>query len=49
MAEEYGFDLKTTHASDEVAEMALAGIPDGNFWLLAHTDESKAKVQRGQR
>jgi len=45
MAEEYGFDLKTTHP-DEVAEMALAGIPDGNFWLLAHTDESKAKVQR---
>jgi NAD(P)-dependent dehydrogenase (short-subunit alcohol dehydrogenase family) len=45
MAEEYGFDLKTTHP-DEVAEMALAGIPNGDFWLLAHTDESKAKVQR---
>ena len=45
MAEEFGFDLKTTHP-DEVAEMALAGIPDGNFWLLAHTEESMAKVQR---
>lgn len=45
MAEEFGFDLKTTHP-DEVAEMALAGIPNGDFWLLEHTDESKAKVQR---
>ena len=45
MAEEFGFDLKTTHP-DEVAEMALAGIPDGNFWLLAHTEDSMAKVQR---
>jgi NAD(P)-dependent dehydrogenase (short-subunit alcohol dehydrogenase family) len=45
MAEEYGFDLKTTHP-DEVAEMALAGLPNGDFWLLAHTDESKAKIQR---
>ena len=44
MAEEYGFDLKTT--LDEVAEMALAGIPNGDFWLLEHTEESKAKVQR---
>ena len=31
---------------DEVAEMALAGIPNGDFWLLEHTEESKAKVQR---
>jgi NAD(P)-dependent dehydrogenase (short-subunit alcohol dehydrogenase family) len=45
MAEEFGLDLKTTHP-DEVAEMALAGIPEGNFWLLAHTEESMAKVQR---
>ena len=45
MAEEYGFDLQTTHP-DEVAEMALAGIPNGDFWLLEHTEESKAKVQR---
>ena len=45
MAEEFGINIQTTHP-DEVAEMALAGIPNGDFWLLAHTDESKAKVQR---
>tara|TARA_Y100000385_G_scaffold272447_1_gene313299 strand:- start:256 stop:717 length:462 start_codon:yes stop_codon:yes gene_type:complete len=45
MAEEFGINIQTTHP-DEVAEMALAGIPNGDFWLLAHTEESKAKVQR---
>ena len=33
MAEEYGINLQTTHP-DEVAAMALQGLPEGNFWLL---------------
>ncbi len=45
MAEEYGINLQTTHP-DEVADMALQGLPEGNFWLLALTEENEAKIQR---
>ena len=45
MAAEYGMDLKTTHP-DEVAEMALAALPEGNFWLLELTEENEAKIRR---
>ena len=45
MAEEFGINLQTTHP-DEVAEMALKGLPDGNFWLLELTDENEAKIRR---
>lgn len=45
MAAEYGIEIPTTHP-DEVAAMALEGIANGEFWLLTHTEDSKAKIQR---
>jgi len=45
MAEEFGINLQTTHP-DEVAEMALKGLPDGNFWLLELTEANEAKIRR---
>jgi len=45
MAEEFGINLQTTHP-DEVAEMALSRLPDGNFWLLTLTEENEAKIRR---
>jgi len=45
MADEFGFELKTTHP-DEVAEMALAKLPGGEFWLHTLTEDHEAKIQR---
>ena len=45
MAEEFGFELKTTHP-DEVAEMALAKLPGGEFWLHTLTEDHEAKIRR---
>ena len=42
MAEEFGINLQTTHP-DEVAEMALSRLPDGNFWLLTLTEKTRPK------
>lgn len=44
MAAEFGIDLKSTHP-DEVAEMALAGLREDAFWLLATTPETDAKIR----
>ena len=48
MAEEYGFDLKTTHP-DEVAEMALAGIPTATFGYWLTPMRVKPRCSAGQR
>ena len=45
MAEEFGFELKTTHP-DEVAEMALEKLQNGNFWLHTLTEDHEAKIRR---
>jgi NAD(P)-dependent dehydrogenase (short-subunit alcohol dehydrogenase family) len=44
MAAEYGFELETTHP-DEVAEMAVAGIENDAFWLLATTPDTDEKIR----
>jgi len=45
MAEEFGFELKTTHP-DEVAEMALEKLQNGDFWLHTLTEDHEAKIRR---
>ena len=44
MAAEYGIEMNVTHP-DEVAEMAIAGIEQDQFWLLKTTPETDAKIQ----
>lgn len=44
MCAEFGIDLQTTHP-DEVADMALAGLEQDAFWLLATTPETDAKIR----
>ena len=44
MAAEYGIDLQTTHP-DEVAAMAVAGLEEDAFWLLATTPETDEKIR----
>ena len=44
MAAEFGFDLQTTHP-DEVAEMAIKGLKQDAFWLLATTEETDQKIR----
>ncbi|MCX2982215.1 SDR family NAD(P)-dependent oxidoreductase [Halieaceae bacterium IMCC14734] len=44
MAAEYGIEMNVTHP-DEVAEMAVAGIEQDQFWLLKTTPETDAKIQ----
>ena len=44
MCAEFGIDLQTTHP-DEVAEMAVAGLQQDAFWLLATTEDTDAKIQ----
>jgi NAD(P)-dependent dehydrogenase (short-subunit alcohol dehydrogenase family) len=44
MAAEYGIELQTTHP-DEVAAMALAGLEQDAFWLLATTPETDEKIR----
>lgn len=44
MAAEYGIELQTTHP-DEVAEMAVAGLQQDAFWLLATTAETENKIR----
>jgi NAD(P)-dependent dehydrogenase (short-subunit alcohol dehydrogenase family) len=44
MCAEFGIELQTTHP-DEVAEMAVAGLRQDAFWLLATTEDTDAKIQ----
>jgi NAD(P)-dependent dehydrogenase (short-subunit alcohol dehydrogenase family) len=44
MCAEFGIDLQTTHP-DEVAAMAVAGLREDAFWLLATTEDTDAKIQ----
>ncbi|MDG1944234.1 MAG: SDR family NAD(P)-dependent oxidoreductase [Halioglobus sp.] len=44
MCAEFGIELQTTHP-DEVAEMALAGLENDAFWLLATTPETDGKIR----
>ncbi|MCR9185597.1 MAG: SDR family NAD(P)-dependent oxidoreductase [Halieaceae bacterium] len=44
MAAEYGIELQTTHP-DEVAAMAVAGLEEDAFWLLATTPETDEKIR----
>ena len=44
MAAEYGIELQTTHP-DEVAAMAVAGLEQDAFWLLATTPETDEKIR----
>ena len=44
MAAEWGIELETTHP-DEVAEMAVKGIEQDAFWLLATTPDTDAKIR----
>lgn len=44
MAAEWGIELQTTHP-DEVADMALAGLEQDAFWLLATTEDTEAKIR----
>lgn len=44
MAAEYGIELQTTHP-DEVAEMAVKGLEQDAFWLLATTEDTDAKIR----
>ena len=44
MAAEWGIELQTTHP-DEVAEMAVAGLREDAFWLLATTEDTDAKIR----
>jgi NAD(P)-dependent dehydrogenase (short-subunit alcohol dehydrogenase family) len=44
MAAEYGIEMNVTHP-DEVAEMAVSGIEQDQFWLLKTTPETDAKIR----
>jgi NAD(P)-dependent dehydrogenase (short-subunit alcohol dehydrogenase family) len=44
MCAEFGIELQTTHP-DEVAEMAIAGLQQDAFWLLATTPETDSKIR----
>lgn len=44
MAARFGIEMQTTHP-DEVADMALRGLEQDAFWLLATTPETDAKIQ----
>lgn len=44
MAAEWGIELQTTHP-DEVAAMAVAGLEQDAFWLLATTEDTEAKIR----
>ena len=44
MCAEFGIELQTTHP-DEVAAMAVAGLREDAFWLLATTEDTDAKIQ----
>jgi NAD(P)-dependent dehydrogenase (short-subunit alcohol dehydrogenase family) len=44
MAAEYGIELQSTHP-DEVAEMAIAGLREDAFWLLATTPDTDDKIR----
>ncbi len=43
MAAQWGIELKTTHP-DEVAQMAVEGLRNNAFWLLATTPETEQKI-----
>ncbi len=45
MAAEYGIEMQVTHP-DEVADMAVAGLEQDAFWLLATTPETDDKIRR---
>jgi NAD(P)-dependent dehydrogenase (short-subunit alcohol dehydrogenase family) len=45
LAESAGVEFKLTEP-DEVADMALAGIRDGRFWILSREGKSDARLQR---
>jgi NAD(P)-dependent dehydrogenase (short-subunit alcohol dehydrogenase family) len=45
MAAEYGIELQSTHP-DEVAAMAVAGLEQDAFWLLATTPDTDDKIRR---
>ncbi len=44
MAAQWGIELKTTHP-DEVAQMAVEGLRNNAFWLLATTPETDQKIR----
>jgi NAD(P)-dependent dehydrogenase (short-subunit alcohol dehydrogenase family) len=44
MAAEWGIELQTTHP-DEVAQMAVEGLQNNAFWLLATTPETDEKIR----
>lgn len=44
MAAEFGIELKSTHP-DEVAEMAVEGIEQDQFWLLRTTEDTDEKIR----
>ncbi len=44
MAQEFGITLEVTHP-DEVAEMAIKGIENNQFWILATTPGTDAALQ----
>ena len=41
---QFGIEMPTTHP-DEVAEMAIQGLEQDAFWLLATTPETEARIQ----
>ncbi|NND83098.1 MAG: SDR family NAD(P)-dependent oxidoreductase [Gammaproteobacteria bacterium] len=44
LMESYGAELHTTHP-DEVAQTALQGIRDGQFWVVEWNDQTRDKVE----
>ena len=44
MCAEFGIELQTTHP-DEVAEMAVEGLQNDAFWLLATTPDTDEKIR----
>lgn len=44
LMESYGAKLETTHP-DEVAETALEGIKNGDFWVMEWNDQTRFKVE----
>ena len=42
---EYGIEMQSTHP-DEVAQMAIEGLEQDAFWLLATTAETEDKIRR---
>jgi NAD(P)-dependent dehydrogenase (short-subunit alcohol dehydrogenase family) len=44
MAAQWGIELQTTHP-DEVAQMAVQGLRNNAFWLLATTPETDEKIR----